>query len=216
MLGTSDPTSVQEHMLKLFDNAAGGCGRIGRGLGLKAAGRKRSGGGCFGFLLQLQTMSRRRFGQRSSQATTPKAQTPTTPPHPRSPQIRARQQDRCWHDVIRGRVLCIPQRRRRGWARRGGRNAPKPSVCSSTTLTAPPHCLSLLAHSLRSSPLTNTIPPPPPPPLSVLDDGRGGRDARHTGRHHEGGRLGVRQDLAAPLDTGKPRHGHARGQPGGL
>ena len=31
VLGTSDPTSVQEHMLKLFDNAAGGCGARGHG-----------------------------------------------------------------------------------------------------------------------------------------------------------------------------------------
>jgi hypothetical protein len=28
ILGTSDPTSVQEHMLKLFDNCAGWCNRF--------------------------------------------------------------------------------------------------------------------------------------------------------------------------------------------
>jgi dynein heavy chain len=32
ILGTSDPTSVQEHMLKLFDNCAGGSDGLRRNL----------------------------------------------------------------------------------------------------------------------------------------------------------------------------------------
>jgi hypothetical protein len=193
VLGTSDPTSVQEHMLKLFDNAAGEATwlrgfRVGADAPAPCFVRTSAGAryaensvGCLcpcAAALKFGRGNKSILGMTSSEGESFAFRSPVAVDGP----------------VEVGWGWGPPWRRTHHSARGKLRLGVKTGGCNGLQLPR--------AHT------------PAFPASKGLDDGRRGGDAHHARRGHEGGHLELRQGAAAALDPGQPRDGHPGRQPG--